>query len=121
LPDTPASAQKKVAQVAVGSTGYALAWKESDNSLVGWGRDEAPASQVLASLRSALGGKPLPNVKQMSAGANHTLILQTNGALVAGYDQYMKGFALPPAGAVKGRLVRISAGDGYSLGVDTGK
>jgi hypothetical protein len=118
----PAQARQGVAQLAMSSTDYVLAWKgPPSNTLVTWGEPFEPAKQVLASLTSAVGGKPLTGLVQMSAGSSHALLLQASGSLVVGYAPGMKGAALPPSGLIKGRLARVSAGNSYSLGVDTGQ
>jgi hypothetical protein len=116
VPPPPAEALDRVERVAAGYLGYTLAWKASPvNRLVMWGTDDQ-GNDIIATLKASLpNGGDIANVVQLSATRLHALVLKADGTVVAGYIPDMKDFALPPKGP--GRILRVSAGYGFSLGV----
>jgi hypothetical protein len=78
----------------------------------------ARGNGLTSGIQAALpGGKNLTDVQQLSGGAQHAFVLLTNGTLLVGAES---GFTAgrPPPGLVTGRIVRVSAGNAYSLAVD---
>jgi alpha-tubulin suppressor-like RCC1 family protein len=107
--DVPSGAQKEVVEVAAGQK-YAMA-RTADNKLVIWGN-----SSVVDNTPKSLLEPAALNITAISAGYDHALALLANGSVMAwGEDMNSSAVWNVPDSVRQGRVVRMSAGDGFSM------